>query len=113
MSSISRRIAVMMCNRPTGVTGVPGSVTSTASAASRASSSARSSSARRASTAASSALRASLAARPTAPRSSGASCATPRVLELGGAGRGGDRRGALRLERLDPVLHARATLVTS
>ena len=54
MSSISRRIAVITCSRPTGTAGVPGSVTSTASAASRASSSPRSSSARRASTAASS-----------------------------------------------------------
>ena len=111
MSSISRRIAVMTCSRPTGTAGVPGSVTSTASPASRASSSPRSSSARRASTAASSALRASLAARPTAPRSSGGSCGDaaqqvrqlglaaevgdPRLLQLGRAGGGRDRGGAL------------------
>ena len=78
MSSISRRMAVITCRRPAGCAGVPGSVTSIASAARRVSSSVRSSASRRASSAASIALRASLAARPTAPRSSGASCATPR-----------------------------------
>ena len=77
-SSISRRVAVIRWWRPTGATGLPGSVTSSTSAASRVSSSAPSSCALRASIAPSSARRASLAARPTAPRSSGGSWATPR-----------------------------------
>ena len=66
MSSISRRIAVMTCSRPTGTAGRAGQrdVDGVARRAARRAR-ARSSSARRASTAASSALRASLAARPT------------------------------------------------
>ena len=84
-SSISRRVAVRRCRRPTGWAGAPGSVTSTRSAASRVSSSAASSASLRRSTSASSALRASLAARPTVPRSSGGSCgdAAQQVRQLG------------------------------
>ena len=91
-------MAVITCSRPTGTAGVPGSVTSIASAASRASSSARSSAARRASIAASSALRASLAARPTAPRSSGGELGDA-AQEVGQLGLAPEVRDARGLER--------------
>ena len=127
MSSISRRIAVITCRRPTGTAGVPGSVTSTASVASRASSSdalerlaARVERgldrlARLVGGAADGAalLRRQLrhAAQQVGQLRLAAEEGDPRLLELGGARRGRDGSGPLGLELVDLVLHARATLV--
>ena len=129
MSSISRRIAVMMCSRPTGVTGVPGSVTSTASAGEPGvelrplelgAAGLDGGLERLAGLVGRPPDRAALlrrelgdAAQQVRQLRLAAEVRDPRVLELGGAGRRGDRRGPLRLELLDPVPHARATLVTS
>ena len=128
-SSISRQVCVSRCRRPTGCGGSPGSVTSTRSAIRRASSSAPSSSPARCAISASSAWRASLAARPTWPRCSGGSSATPRsrfgqlglapqeahpqLLELGRRGGRRDRRLGLRPQAVDPLDHASGTLVDS
>ena len=84
-SSISRRVWVIRCRRPSRGSGSAGSVTSTRSRSSRCSSSRAASCSARCSIAASSALRASLAALPVAARSAAGSSATlaQQVRQLG------------------------------
>ena len=124
MSSICRVVRVIRCRWPAGRAGAPGRVTSTRSLASLASSSAASSSlgapleqllerlARRFAAAADLApfLRRQLgdAAQDRRQLGFAAQVADPQLLQLGGAGRGLDRRRGLAPDLLDPLKHLAA-----
>ena len=129
MSSISRRIAVITCSRPTGhggrarqrdVDGVGGEADVELAALELRPARLDRGLERLARLVGRAADRAALlggscgdAAQQVRQLGLAAEVGDPRLLQLGGAGGGRDRRGAVGLQLLDPLPHARATLVTS